>query len=408
MSLRVALYSPGMVGLGHVRRNLMLARQICADFPDAAVLLLTEAREACVFQFPRGADCVSLPAVCKAPDGSASPRHLPVPLESVVRLRAATIHAALESFDPDVLIADHLRRGAHAELEPSLEMLKRRDRTRLVLGLRDILDEPATVDREWRSARSLEAIEEYYDAVWIYGDATIFDAATAYSFPAWLRDRAHYTGYLDPRAAHSRVAESVELLAHQTVDDRRLVLCQLGGGQDGMRLADAFTRIDFPSDMHGILLTGPFLEADERDRLRQRGRMNARLEIVDFIAEPMLLLQRAAAVITMGGYNSICETLAFRKRALVIPRALPRSEQRMRAERLADHGLVEMLPSEDVTVAALAEWLSRADAPPAPARAIRIDGLARASRLLDALLLDDPGKHRSRNVTDLEPVASIP
>jgi predicted glycosyltransferase len=407
MSLRIALYSPGMVGLGHVRRNLLLARKICASRRDATVLMLTEAREASVFQYPSGVDCVSLPGLKKGADGSAAPRHLSLPLAKVVELRAAAIHATLDAFDPDVLIVDHLPRGARGELEPALSMLKKRGRSRVVLGLRDILDEPDTVAREWEAAAAFQSIAEFYDTVWIYGDPDVFDAITEYSFPAWLRARTRYTGYLDPRTGHSSIAESVELLAHHTIDDRRLVLCQLGGGQDGMRLARAFAEATFPPDTHGILLTGPFLGAEERAALRQLGRMNARLEIVDFIAEPMLLQQRAAAVVAMGGYNSICEVMAFRKRALIVPRARPRSEQRMRAERLAERGIVDMLPMESVTANALTEWFARMDDEESAWSQIRIDGLERAAALLDELLLHEPRSISTLPVNSLEEVASI-
>jgi predicted glycosyltransferase len=56
-----------------------------------------------------------------------------------------------------------------------------------------------------------------------------------------------------------------------------------------------------------------------------------------------LLIQKAIAVIGMGGYNTFCEILSFDKRALIVPRTVPRAEQYIRALRAAELGLVSML-----------------------------------------------------------------
>jgi predicted glycosyltransferase len=47
--------------------------------------------------------------------------------------------------------------------------------------------------------------------------------------------------------------------------------------------------------------------------------------------------------ITRAGYNSLCEILTLRKKAVVIPREDPGSEQRMRSHLFAGLGLVEEL-----------------------------------------------------------------
>ena len=384
MGLRIGLYSPGMVGLGHMRRNLLLTRRFMAAHPDAAVLMIAEAREACAFRFPDRVDCVSLPAIRKEPDGQCAPRYLGVGLEELVRLRSEMIRSALRWFDPDVLVVDHLPLGALRELTPTLESL-RGGRTRLVLGIRDVLEDPATVAREWSSV-SMAAIERWYDEVWIYGDRDVFDPVRDYAFPPHIAAKTHVLGYLNPREANADVVDSVELLAHQALYERRLVLCQVGGGQDGMRIADAFTRTDFPIDTQGVLLLGPFMPAEDRVRMRQRARTNCRLEVLDYVTEPMLLLQRADQVITMGGYNSVCETLAFDKSALVVPRTHPRCEQRIRAERLAAKGRIEVMLPDDVSPAAFGAWLERGPRLSNFRAPVDMNGLDRACRRLEALI----------------------
>src|SRR5262249_35019201 len=58
--LRIALYSPGIAGLGHMRRNLLIGQTLVRSFPGAAILMIAEARQACAFAMPARMDCLSL------------------------------------------------------------------------------------------------------------------------------------------------------------------------------------------------------------------------------------------------------------------------------------------------------------------------------------------------------------
>jgi predicted glycosyltransferase len=61
------------------------------------------------------------------------------------------------------------------------------------------------------------------------------------------------------------------------------------------------------------------------------------------------LMQRALAVVAMGGYNTFCEILSLDKRALILPRTAPRAEQYIRAKRACELGLVSMILPDDTT-----------------------------------------------------------
>jgi predicted glycosyltransferase len=54
-------------------------------------------------------------------------------------------------------------------------------------------------------------------------------------------------------------------------------------------------------------------------------------------------MQKATAVVGMGGYNTFCEILSFDKRALIVPRTRPRLEQHIRAVEAERLGLACML-----------------------------------------------------------------
>src|SRR5260221_1011067 len=149
--IHIALYSPGIVGLGHLHRNLIISQVLADSTLQSVNLMITEASEARVFgnSMPPGMDCVTLPGLSKSADGICKPRYLDLPLKEVISLRARTIRAALKEFKPDLFIVDNLPRGAYRELDPTLKYLKSAGRTRCILGLRDVLDEPWSVHRDW-------------------------------------------------------------------------------------------------------------------------------------------------------------------------------------------------------------------------------------------------------------------
>jgi predicted glycosyltransferase len=390
---RIALYSPGMVGIGHMRRNLLIA-QTLADSPlRAVILMIAEAREANVLSLPPGGDCLTLPALQKEFDGRCKPRCLDTPLEEVVALRAKVIGAALDAFQPDVLIVDHLPRGALRELDGALEHLRAAGRTRCVLGLRDILEDPERVRQEWARWHNEDAIGDYYDAVWIYGDPAVYDPVREYCFCSKVAAKVHYTGYLDCRM-RPRFGEADGRGPAAARPSERLALCMVGGGQDGANLAEAFAQAEFPAGWQGVLLMGPFMPPEVQRRLHRRAAQRPQLRVLEFLPDPEEWLSRADRVIAMGGYNTIYEVLSYEKHALIVPRSKPRHEQQIRAERLRALGLLDVLPPDRVSPGALTEWLTRdLGSPPRVRDHLDMGGTARLPRLLQQLL--GPARERS-------------
>ena len=326
----------------------------------------------------------------------------------MIALRGRPIAAALEAFAPDVFIVDKVARGAINELDPALASLRTNGRTRCVLGLRDVLDEPAAARREWREAGGDDVIAAWYDALWVYGDPTVYDPVAEYGFGPEVAAKVRYTGYLDrrrqPGPAGLEDDTPTETPAQPAGLSERLVLCMVGGGQDGAALAETFVRADFPPGLTGVILTGPCMPAEVRQRLCRRAAVRPRLHVVPFVSDTGPLLGRADRVISMGGYNSVCEVLSCEKPALIMPRVQPRQEQLIRAERLRDLGLLDLLHPENLSPRALTEWLAQDLPPRRPARSrIDLNGLANLPALL-AELLDAP----SRRGRCLDPERRLP
>lgn len=388
-SARVVFYSHDTMGLGHLRRNLILA-QTLSEAPLAATsLLVAGAHEANFFALPPRVGLLTLPRLHKDGAGNYASGHLRLPLERLVKLRASSIRSALDAFAPNLLVVDKVPAGAFGEMLPALKRLRRRHGTKCVLGLRDVLDEPEQVRREWENGATQDALRKLYDQIWVYGDRRVYDVALEYHWPTEIAEKVRYTGYLDQTRRLQDAAAAAKLpLAESRVPADELVVCSLGGGQDGYELAHAFIDGLPERGYHGVLITGPFMPADLLERLHRRIVERKNLQLIRFTPESDRLIQMADQVITMGGYNSICSVLSFGKRALVSPRVVPRKEQLIRAERLEQLGLIDVLRPGGCWVAEIARWIvgQRPARRPPMADVIALDGLASVDRYASRLI----------------------
>jgi predicted glycosyltransferase len=302
-----------------------------------------------------GHDYLKLPSIRKAGPGDWSPVSLSAPFADVLTLRKETIRSVALNFEPDVVLVDHMPHGAMGELVPTLEALSGTP-ARMVLGIRDIIDAPATVRRRWRLEGALKAVESYFEDVLVYGTQDVFDVAQQYAWPAGIRDRLRYCGYV---CAPSRtpVADTVRTVALADHPGSQLIVAMAGGGADGYDLFDNLLRAmpkllaDRPCVL--VMVTGPFLPEAERARLQQLA-AGLPVRVVTQVDDSLSYQRAADLVIAMAGYNTSSEILSLGTRALLVPRRGPSAEQQMRASRFAERGWVAWLPPASLSAANLA------------------------------------------------------
>ena len=124
------------------------------------------------------------------------------------------------------------------------------------------------------------------------------------------------------------------------------MLVTAGGGGDGDDLVDWVLRAyehAGPMPWRAVLVFGPFMPSERQAEFRRRAAALPQISTLVFDAHLEALMERAAGVVAMGGYNTFCEILSFDKPAVIVPRTKPRLEQRIRAERAQQLGLVRML-----------------------------------------------------------------
>jgi predicted glycosyltransferase len=385
----VAFYSHDTQGLGHVRRNSLLAAALVETHPELTVLLMSGASEAGALPLPDRTDLVTIPGLTKDLTGRYHPRALDASLEHVLAVRSFALESVLVSWAPDLLVVDKVPRGILGELDRGLRRVRRQHGTRTVLGLRDVLDDVATTKREWHRDRAREAVHSLYDQVWVYGDRDVFDPAEAYGWTPGVRDKVRYTGYLGEGRERLLPVRSGSHGAPSVCGGITgpFVLGLLGGGQDGAAVADAFARATFPAGHQGVLVTGPYLPAPDLEAVERIARTRPDLQVHRFVGDVPALVRASRATVSMGGYNSVCELMTAGGPALVVPRVVPRREQALRAERLARHGLVDVLTADRLDPARLTSWLRDAVTDRRrPAPAVDLQGLQRVPDLAADLI----------------------
>jgi len=359
---RIALYSHDAQGLGHMRRNLAIADAFAED-GETSVLLVSGAREAGLFPLPRNTDLLTLPALRKGDDSRYSSRSLGLELDEMVGLRSQVLGSALMAYAPDVFVVDKLPGGVENELLPCLRRLTDQG-TRLVLGLREVLDDPARVRRDWERSSFEAVVRAFYDAIWVYGDPRVYDPVEEYGMPEDLAERVRYSGYIDRRQGRPlTAAEATAQRAALDLPAGPIALAMAGGGEDGFQLLEAFARSRMPEGATGLMVTGPMMPDAQREALNALAEGRDDLRLIPFIQDGDQLIRLADRVICMAGYNTTCEVLASGSRALLVPRVHPREEQLIRAERLSELGAVDFLHPRDLSPAAVSAWLTMPLAP---------------------------------------------
>jgi predicted glycosyltransferase len=392
---RVLLYSHDGVGLGHLQRNFNIARGLVGTIAGASALLIAGSPHGFDSRLPAGVDWIKLPSIAKQGTGRWRPRTLDVGQERVLRLRAASIAAAVEHFQPDLWVVDHLPTGVWGELLPILELCRRLPRRpRVVLGLRDVLDRPEVTRRLWLRDGAFRALEDFYDRVLIYGDEDVFATAQLYGLEDCMPGKVAYCGYVGParvRGAARRLRAEMAIRPRE-----KLIVASGGGGSDAYPLlaacAEALAHLAGQLPLRCVLLTGPLMAERQRRALRRR-MAGLPGEVWWQVEDLPALLGAADLVVAMAGYNTLVEAILARRRMVVVPRSGPSGEQTLRAECFARRGLLDLLPPGRLSAARLAAAIERGLAqeplpPPAVAGARRpnLDGLPAVVRELAALL----------------------
>jgi len=346
----ILMYSHDTYGLGHIRRTMAIAAHLLG--PRINILILTGSPIAGRFSFPEQIDFVRIPGMIKKTSEEYLPLSIKINARHALDIRKNIITATAKTFQPQLFIVDKEPLGLRKEVLPTLKWLQRsRPDTRAILGLRDIMDDGATVKKDWNEKGVYHILESLYAEIWVYGIQAFYDPIVEYDIAESISRKIHFTGYI-PRKIPGK--ESVRNMRKElgVQPDEKLVVVTTGGGGDGYTVMRNYVRMleSSPDGLpfKSVLITGPFMPKNKRRKIFKRARKLG-VRSYHFYRQMEKIFAAADLVVTMGGYNTLCEILSQGTPSLVIPREKPRKEQMIRAQAFKRQNLVDYIPWGEFT-----------------------------------------------------------
>jgi len=345
--VRVLLYCQPLTGLGHYTRTLAIARELAQAHE---VHLASGSRPFPGARDAPGVRFVDLPVLWREQGNVVG-----APLDERRRL----LTEAVARIRPDVLMIEHFPFSKWELAEEALAAIDAAKGARIVCSHRDIA--------LGSDARACATLAKHFDALLVHGDPAVTRLEDQLPWAREIPVPVTYTGYVCGRAPGTRNPE------------RRILASAGGGVEAGDLLPTCIEAWKLLRDDRALVaFAGPFLREDAFARLRSRA--DVRRFTPDLAAE----MAASDLSVSRAGYNTCADLLLARVRAVVVP-SPKMSDQRLRARRLAELGVVEALAPEDMAAETLADAMRRALARPRPEHAIALDGAQRTRAFLEDL-----------------------
>ncbi|MDJ0693530.1 glycosyltransferase [Mastigocoleus sp. MO_188.B34] len=412
--MRLMVYSHDTFGLGNIRRMLAICNYLLDSIPDISIILVSGSPAIHSFRLHPRLDYIKLPCIGRDREGKLSAKYLRTSTEKTIRLRSELIKTTAVHFQPDLLLVDKKPYGLQSELKETLTYLNtHKPETKLVLLLRDILDRSEVTISEWEKNQYYQAIEWFYDKILVVGMPEVFDLVKEYNFSTTIVKKVNFCGYI--RRELGLKSGSTIRQELQIKPSEKLVLVTPGGGEDGYRLIDTYLQsfIYQTSEVSikSLIVSGPEMPSSQREALSQVAQNNPNFKICEFTDDIISYMEAADTIVSMAGYNTVCEILSLSKRAVVVPRTQPVQEQLIRAQRMSSFGLFRFIHPDNLTpenlLETVMEQLNSTSKHFSPVSRLDLDALPRIEQELSQLCFGkmawelSPMEHNEEDLQDL-------
>jgi predicted glycosyltransferase len=395
---RIFIYCHDAYGMGNARRMMAISRHLATTLPEANLLLASGSPVIHGFRLPDRVDYIKLPSVARTDREQYATRYLTTGIRDTIRLRAALLRAAVQDFQPDLVLVDKKPFGIMHELGDAIRYLRAHSpATKHVLVLRDILDAPEPTIACLTGSNFEKDVNACFDLVAVLGSPDVFDVRREYALRAETRARVAFCGYLRSTPGARPPADIRQSLGVSAGE--QLLLVTPGSGEDGRVLLEtsmgAIARVRQEAGgarVRALVMAGPQLPADDLARLTAAARAIGGTTVQTFTDDMSSYVSAADLVVAMGGYNTVCDILSLAARAVVVPRVRPVAEQWIRAERMHALGFFTAVHPDGITAERLAAAISTTLARPGrriPPEDVNLDGLPGLMTHLDRLYQDD-------------------
>jgi pimeloyl-ACP methyl ester carboxylesterase/predicted glycosyltransferase len=332
---RQILWLSSPIGLGHIQRDLAIARKLREIYPDATVdFLAADPADRVVEAWGERLHPATKLIVNESAhlEGWAGDHELHAfnalwDMDEIMAANFMTFADVVERETYDLWVGDEgwdldyfLHENPELKRAPYVFMTD-------FIGMLPMREEPTSVEfkRAWeKNAENIDHLRFHPDvrdlSIMVGDDEDVLDRDFGPDLPnmrGWAREHFAFSGYtyhFDPADYRNKAALRHELGFR---DDERVILVSVGGTRVGRSLlrkcAEAFSLIaPTVPDARMILVTGPRLTADELPR-------GPRIDVRPFV--PNLFRHHAAAhlAIVQGGLTTTMELAAFQTPFLYFP-----------------------------------------------------------------------------------------
>ncbi|HKV36800.1 MAG TPA: glycosyltransferase [Pyrinomonadaceae bacterium] len=344
----ILFYCQHSLGMGHLMRSLALADAMVESF---RVVLLNGGRLPKGIRIHSDIELVNLPPIGIDETNQLVSHDKRISVERAMDRRRTMILTSFEELRPAAIIVELFpfgRKKFAGELLPLLQAARAPEtRALVVCSLRDILVCRRSNQQKYDD-RAAAVANEFFDAVLVHSDPTFARFEETFHPNISLQVPVKYTGFVVPQSTPI-----------STKTRRKRVVVSAGGGVVGeplLRLSiEAHRHFANDPQVEMKVIAGPLIQKSSWQALRSQAQGRKRLRLVRQVTDLCGELSNAAVSISQAGYNTCLDVLRAGVPALLIPFTKEEEdEQRRRALRLENLGLVKVLAQEEQTPERLA------------------------------------------------------
>ncbi len=380
-------YCQHVLGMGHFIRSMEIVRGLT----DFDVYFLNGGEIVPGFDPPSSIEIINLLPIKS--DAEFSGLHAADAAQSLDEIKAARTRRILKEYDrikPDAVVIELFpfgRKKFGFELLPLLERCKADSGVKVVCSLRDIL--VGKRDQKKFEERACRIANEYFDLLLVHSDPRFQRLEETFSLASELKCKVCYTGFVAQTPSKSVSGTNDEWT---TSGDEKKILVSIGGGRVGSELIEcAIAASDklvekLPHRM--LAFAGPYMPEDEFQRLQTKLADASKFELRRYTTNFPGYLSGADLSISMAGYNTCMNIITAGARAVVYPfTGGGNDEQTLRAVKLGELGVVEVIHGHELNPWNLAEKIFNAISKPKPSSVqLDLNGVCRTAEALKALV----------------------
>ncbi len=342
IKLKIIFHCQYVYGIGHFVRTIELARGLSKYFQ---VYIINGGESVPNFDLPESVKLIQLPAIYKEENSD-----LLLSVDSSItiiecfELRKIIIKQTVDDVNPDILVTEHFPFGLLFENEV-IDLItyvkKLNQSSKIVSSVRDIIESSKGSKKDEYIS---ELINKWYDLILVHGDERLASLSLSFSRTTKVTVPIYHTGYI------VRHIPKVEISV-----DYHLILASVAAGRLGNELLDALIDSHLLNKQmikHKLILFSGAFQKDFSRLKKKVCELNSDdIELHLFNSKEYLkYLSNASLVISLGGYNSIVESVAAGKAMLVYQRGFlgRNEEQDLRISLFKNHGNLSILKPDEL------------------------------------------------------------